>query len=233
MKSIRILHLEDSLKDSELIQSLIKSDGLEYDYFLADNEQDYHHILETENIDIILSDYNLPDYNGSEALKFAREKYSHKPFIFVSGAMGEDKAINAMLNGATDYVLKNKIERLVPAIKRAINEYELEIKRKQSEINLKEKNEEIESQNQRYIVINKELAEAKEKAEEMNRLKTNFLSNMSHELRTPMIGILGYSEMLRNEIEDSELKRMADSIHVSGKRLLNTLNLVLDLARIE
>ncbi len=78
-----------------------------------------------------------------------------------------------------------------------------------------------------------ELVRAKEKAEEMNRLKTNFLSNMSHELRTPMIGILGYSEMLRNELEDPELKKMADSIHTGGKRLLNTLNLVLDLARIE
>jgi signal transduction histidine kinase len=78
-----------------------------------------------------------------------------------------------------------------------------------------------------------ELVKAKEKAEEMSRLKTNFLSNMSHELRTPMIGILGFSDMLRSEIEDLELKNMADSIHVGGKRLLNTLNLVLDLARIE
>ena len=78
-----------------------------------------------------------------------------------------------------------------------------------------------------------ELVKAKEKAEEMNQLKTNFLSNMSHELRTPMIGILGFSEMLRTELEDPELKKMADSIHIGGKRLLNTLNLVLDLARIE
>ena len=83
------------------------------------------------------------------------------------------------------------------------------------------------------IMNRAELIKAKEKAEELNRLKSSFLSNMSHELRTPMIGILGFSEMLRSEIDDPELKKMADSIHIGGKRLLNTLNLVLDLARIE
>jgi PAS domain S-box-containing protein len=69
----------------------------------------------------------LPNYNGYEALMFAREKYFHLPFIFVSGTIGEDAAIEAMLNGATDYVLKNKLERLVPAIKRALREYEIAI----------------------------------------------------------------------------------------------------------
>ena len=104
-KKIKILHLEDSFKDFELIESVIQSGEIEHEYFLVDNEKDFIGVLETKNIDIILSDYSLPDYNGNEALKVAREKYSHIPFIFVSGAMGEDAAINAMLNGATDYVL--------------------------------------------------------------------------------------------------------------------------------
>jgi PAS domain S-box-containing protein len=130
---IKILHLEDSLKDSELIHSLIESGGIGHDYFLADNEKDFINILETENIDIILSDYSLPGCNGNEAIKVAREKYSHIPFIFVSGTIGENAAINAMLNGATDYVLKNKLERLLPAIKRALHEHELVVKRKLTE----------------------------------------------------------------------------------------------------
>lgn len=79
----------------------------------------------------------------------------------------------------------------------------------------------------------KEIIKAKEKAEEMNRLKTSFLANMSHELRTPMVGILGFSEILSTEIENDELKHFASSIHTSGKRLLNTLNLILDLSRLE
>jgi len=132
-RKIKILHLEDSLKDSELIHSLIEGGEIGNEYFLTDNEEEFIHILETEDIDIILSDYILPWYNGLEALGVAREKYKHIPFLFVSGAMGEDLAINAMLNGATDYVLKNKLERLVPAIKRALSESELAIRRKQAE----------------------------------------------------------------------------------------------------
>jgi PAS domain S-box-containing protein len=140
-KKIKILHLEDSSNDSELIRTLIEIGGINHEYFLTDNENDFLSILETENIDIILSDYNLPDYNGNEALKVSRERYSHMPFIFVSGAMGEDRAIDAMLNGATDYVLKNRLERLVPAINRAIHEHELTIKQKQAEEALHESEE--------------------------------------------------------------------------------------------
>jgi len=137
-KKIGILHLEDSFKDSELIQSVIQSGGIEHEYFLVDNEKDFIDVLETKNIDIILSDYSLPDYNGNEALKVAREKYPFIPFLFVSGIIGEDAAINSMLNGATDYVLKNKLSRLVPAIKRALLEKELKIKHNQDEKELKE-----------------------------------------------------------------------------------------------
>jgi signal transduction histidine kinase/DNA-binding response OmpR family regulator len=81
--------------------------------------------------------------------------------------------------------------------------------------------------------VEEELIIAKNKAEEMNRLKSSFLANMSHELRTPMVGILGFSEILSNDLENEELKHFASSIFKSGKRLLNTLNLILDLSRIE
>lgn len=223
MKIKRILHLEDSLKDSELIHSLIESGCAGYEYFLADNEEDYLNMLETENIDIILSDYNLPDYNGNEALKVAREKYSHIPFIFVSGAMGEDRAINAMLNGATDYVLKNKLERLVPAIKRAMHEYELENKKKQAEVNLKSKNELIEAQNIRYIKINKELEESIEKAEESDRIKSIFLTNLSHELRTPLNVILNFSQLITGIDDKQQIINYAKVINKGGNQLLTII----------
>jgi len=79
----------------------------------------------------------------------------------------------------------------------------------------------------------KELIEAKDKADESNRLKSTFLANMSHELRTPMIGILGYSDLLINELSDAKLNKMAAAIHDSGQRLIDTLNLILDLSRLE
>ena len=78
-----------------------------------------------------------------------------------------------------------------------------------------------------------EIIAAKEKAEEMNRLKSTFLANMSHELRTPLIGIIGFSEFLSNDLKDPNLKDMAETIYISSKRLSETLNLILDLSKIE
>ncbi len=133
-KKIGILHLEDSFKDSELIKSVIQSGGIEHEYFLVDNEKDFIDVLETKNIDIILSDYSLPGYNGTEVLKLAREKYAYIPFIFVSGIIGEDAAISAMLTGATDIVFKNKLRQLIPVIKRALYEHEQKLKIKLLEV---------------------------------------------------------------------------------------------------
>jgi len=79
----------------------------------------------------------------------------------------------------------------------------------------------------------KEIINAKERAEASERTKTNFLANMSHELRTPMVGILGYSDLLRSELTDDEQIMMAERISISGNRLMETLNLILDLSRIE
>lgn len=78
-----------------------------------------------------------------------------------------------------------------------------------------------------------ELRAAKDKAEESNKLKSSFLTNMSHELRTPMIGILGYSELLADSSENEDVKKAAAVIQRSGKRLLNTLNLLFDISRLE
>ncbi|MCK7524598.1 MAG: hypothetical protein MZV64_46775 [Ignavibacteriales bacterium] len=75
-----------------------------------------------------------------------------------------------------------------------------------------------------------ELIVAKEKAEEMNRIKSSFFANMSHELRTPMMGILGFSEVLMYELKDyPDYLKMVNSINTSGQRLLETLNLILNL----
>jgi len=119
---INILHLEDNPEDAELVQSALKRGNVNFEYFLVAKERDYIHTLENQKIDLILSDYHLPDYNGSEALLFAKDNFPHLPFVFLSGTMGEEVAVESLLNGATDYVLKNKMERLVSAINRAFKE---------------------------------------------------------------------------------------------------------------
>jgi CheY-like chemotaxis protein len=155
---IKILHLEDSLKDSELIRSLIESGGIEHDYFFVDNEKDFINFLETEKVDIILCDYNLPGYKGDEALKFAKEKFSHIPFILVSGTIGQGAVSNTLINGATDYVRKSNLDRLVPVIKRALHERETEINKISAEIKLNLKNVQIEAQKEKYEQIKDELS---------------------------------------------------------------------------
>lgn len=122
MRTIKILHLEDNENDAFLVQSILKKANINFEYFLTDTEVVYQSSLEKMNIDIILSDYHLPGYSGSEALLFVKEKFPNIPFVFLSGTMGEDAAIESLLNGATDYVLKNRLDRLVPAIFRAFKE---------------------------------------------------------------------------------------------------------------
>ncbi len=122
---IHILHLEDRLTDSFLIESALKKEFPSYEYYLADNEKDFLEILAMKQVDVILSDFDLPGYSGSEALEIVKSQYPQVPFIFVSGVMGEDAAIESMQNGAVDYVLKSKIQRIGPAIRRALHEAEL------------------------------------------------------------------------------------------------------------
>jgi CheY-like chemotaxis protein len=119
---INILHLEDNETDAQLIQLELKKSKVKFEYFFADNEKDYLSYLENQKIDIILSDYHLPDYSGIDALLVVKNYYPFIPFVFVSGTMGEDAAVESLLNGATDYVLKNRLERLGSAVQRAFKE---------------------------------------------------------------------------------------------------------------
>lgn len=138
---IQILHLEDNQSDSLLVQIHLKKEQINFEYFFVDNEHDFLKHLENKQTDIILSDYNLPDYSGAEALIVSRTRFSHIPFVFVSGTMGEEAAIESLLNGATDYVLKNRIERLGSAVKRAIRESNLQQEYQKAILRLRQKEE--------------------------------------------------------------------------------------------
>ena len=92
--------------------------------------------LGEDRLDIILADYRLPAYDGLSALRLAKKQRPEVPFIFVSGTMGEDAAIEALTRGATDYVLKDKLSRLVPAVRRALQESRDRRERKRAEMAL-------------------------------------------------------------------------------------------------
>jgi CheY-like chemotaxis protein len=123
MKSpLRILYLEDDPRDAELIQEMLEGDGIACSVERVETEPDFIASLEQGCYDLILADYTLPSFDGISALKIARQDWPHVPFIFVSGTLGEEVAIEALKIGATDYVFKPRLSRIVPSVRRALRE---------------------------------------------------------------------------------------------------------------
>lgn len=329
---VKILHLEDNELDSELLISTLEAEGINCTVHRATHKQEFIEAITNNKYDLILSDNTLPDFNGIEALRYAKHAQPATPFVFLSGTLGEDIAIEAMRWGASDYVLKHKLPKLGLTIKRVLleNEQKKELDLANEKIKVSEEKYRIITENsadaifvtnfqgeyvyanseatnllgfskeeflkmkisdlipterlEEYLmffseVINKgraffdiqlkkkngtlipvdinavvlpngfvygscrditarklaeeEILKAKEKAEEMNRMKSYFLSNMSHELRTPMIAIMGYAELLEEEVSDPEHMKMLDGIIEGAARLNSTFQNILELSRIE
>jgi two-component system sensor histidine kinase UhpB len=132
-KKLRILVIEDSAADAELITDELEEAGISSVSEIVDRRDSFVRALEEFSPDIILSDYSLPSFDGLSALEIAKVQSPDTPFIFVSGAMGEETAIDLLRKGATDYVLKNRLSRLGPAVSRALHEVEVEKERRRVE----------------------------------------------------------------------------------------------------
>jgi len=119
---LRILLLEDDPRDAELVRDLLEADDVACDIIRAQTRDGFVAALDDPEIDLILADYQLPSFDGISALKLARSARPDLPFIFVSGTLGEDVAIEALKIGATDYVVKTRLPRLAPSVRRALRE---------------------------------------------------------------------------------------------------------------
>src|SRR6202795_790497 len=119
---LRILSIEDDPKDTKLIQDLLETEGVVFEVTRVDTQAALLASVEQGGIDLILADYTLPSFDGISALKFALKACPDVPFIFVSGTLGEEVAIEALKIGATDYILKTRLSRLVPSVLRALRE---------------------------------------------------------------------------------------------------------------
>ena len=120
--TIRLLHLEDDPLDAELIRHRLETEGLACEITWVKGRQDFESALERGTFDLVLSDYNLPDYDGMSAVRHIREEEPDLPVIVISGTLGEDEAVECLKAGATDYVLKQRLQRLGSAVRRALSE---------------------------------------------------------------------------------------------------------------
>ena len=122
MTKLRFLLLEDSPADVELVSTTLESSDLDCDFFVVETREDFQQALQSQSFDMVLSDYSLPAFNGIEAIKIVSTQFPEIPCILVSGVLGEERAIEALKCGAANYVLKQRLERLVPAVKQALKD---------------------------------------------------------------------------------------------------------------
>src|SRR4051812_14488871 len=133
---IRILHLEDERDFSDLVHSLLEREGIVAEFVMVSTRREFEAAIQTQKFDVVLADYLLPGYNGLEALRWVRSRDADIPFLLVSGTIGEHAAIESLKSGATDYVLKTMLERLAPAIRRAVSEAQEREQRRRMEAEL-------------------------------------------------------------------------------------------------
>jgi signal transduction histidine kinase len=142
-QTIHILMLEDDAADAELVEHTLRKGGLVFSRERADTQAEFSRALERSPPDLILSDYSLPSFDGYAALAIARAKCPDAPFIFVTGTLGEEVAIETLKQGATDYVLKHRLNRLVPSVQRAMREAEERRERRRAEDELRQSHEQL------------------------------------------------------------------------------------------
>jgi len=135
--ALRILHLEDDGRDAELVQGVLEAGGVACEVARVDTREAFVAALERDAFDVILADFSLPSFDGLSALNIAREKRPELPFIFVSGTLGEEIAIDAVKIGATDYVLKERLSRIVSSVRRALRETRERTERRHAEEQLR------------------------------------------------------------------------------------------------
>lgn len=141
LPSLRLLHLEDNTADAELISMQIAEEWPDCKIRQVASREDFLAALAQEEYDLILSDFSLPAFNGLEALDLVRKTGSTTPFLFLSGTIGEDNAVEALQRGAVDYLIKDRPARLIPAIRGALQQRREQQLRRRAEQHLREQAE--------------------------------------------------------------------------------------------
>ena len=190
---LHILHLEDDSNDAALVQFTLKEAGIPCRTTRVQEHDAFVDALKEGNIDLVLSDYSLPQFDGFTALDIAHDIQPDVPVIFVSGTLGENMAIDSLKHGATDYVLKQSLVRLPPAVRRAMKDVSDRTERRCLEA--------------RYI--------EGQKMEVMGQLA----GSVAHDFNNILAVIMGSSELLASDLApDSPLQKYAEEIRLASAR---------------
>src|SRR6185503_12807911 len=217
-KSLRVLMVEDSRDDSELILRELLRSGYEVSHQRVETAEAMSAALAEREWEVIISDYTMPQFSATAALALLHGTKLDIPFIIVSGMIGEETAVDSLKAGAHDFIVKGRLARLVPAIEREVREVKVREDRR------------------RAGQVAEEALRERMRAEEASQAKSMFLANMSHELRTPLTAIIGLSEVLADGKVGSltpQQQTHVNKILSSSRHLLSLINDVLDLSKVQ
>ena len=214
MKSpLRLLHLEDDPVDAELITTTLIEGNIPCQSQLVDTRQAFVAALKEGRMDLILADYSIPGFDGMTALMLARQHCPDVPFLFVSATIGEELAIDAMHQGATDYVLKQRLGRLVPSVQRALRELDNRAERKRAEEALRQSEKQFRQS---------------QKMEAVGRLA----GGIAHDFNNLLTVIVGYSQVLSTELGPQHpLRGKVDETLKAGERAATLIRQLLTFSR--
>ena len=210
---LRLLHLEDNPVDAELITATLMEGNIPCQSQLVYTRQAFVAALKEGRMDLILADYSIPGFDGMAALILARQHCPDVPFLFVSATIGEELAIDAMHQGATDYVLKQRLGRLVPSVQRALRELDDRAERKRAEEALRQSEKQFRQS---------------QKMEAVGRLA----GGIAHDFNNLLTVIMGYSQVLLTELGPQHpLRGKIEETLKAGERAATLIRQLLTFSR--
>jgi len=210
---LRLLHLEDDPIDGELIVTALIEGGIPCQSQRVDTRQAFVAALKEGRMNVILADYSVPGFDGMTALTLARQHCPDVPFLFVSATIGEELAIDTMLQGATDYVLKQRLGRLVPSVQRALRELDDRAERKRVEEALRQSEKQFRQS---------------QKMEAVGRLA----GGIAHDFNNLLTVIMGYSQVLLTELgPQHSLRGKIEETLKAGERAATLVRQLLTFSR--
>jgi signal transduction histidine kinase len=233
LKYANILIVDDQQSNIDVLTDLLDDEGYK-NYLTSTDSRKVVELYEEFKPDLLLLDLQMPHLTGFQImiqLKVLIPANTYFPILVLTADITTESKQKALTGGASDFLTKpfDLVEvdlRITNLLKARYLHQQLENQNQILEEKVKERTAELEK-------TNVELIAAKDKSEEMNRVKNYFLSNMSHELRTPLISVLGFAELLQQELKDPEHLEFVNHIMSGGQRLNNTLTSILELSKLE